>query len=184
MPSIPALDQPLSDGRVALRDAAERDIPEILIAHQHDPALYLRLGMERPPSGAELGRQMEQQAGERAAGERARLTILERGSDEFRGRVSVHAVDWGHARAELGVWVVPQARRRGLGAAALRLASRWLFDRCGLRRAGILADPGNQAMLATARAAGFSREGVLRGYCRLGAGSLDMVSFSLLPQDL
>ena len=66
MPSIPELDKPL-DRRASWRcaTAAERDIPEILIAYQDDPELHMRLGLERPPSGAELGRQMEE-AGRRA----------------------------------------------------------------------------------------------------------------------
>jgi RimJ/RimL family protein N-acetyltransferase len=183
MPSIPELERLLTDGRVELRDAAERDIPEILIAHQDDPALHERLGLRRSPTGADLGREMEEESGERAAGAGARLTILESGSDEFRGRVRVHHVDWGQARAELAVWVVPQARGRGLAAASLRLASRWLFD-CGLQRIGILTEPGNRAMLATARSAGFVEEGLLRRYYLDSGGRRDMISFSLLPADL
>src|SRR5690349_2485811 len=123
MPSLPYLDPPIADRRVALRDAAERDIPEILIAHQDDPELHLRLGLERPPSGAELGREIEEAPSEHRAGARARLTILEHQSDVFRGRILVHNVDWENGRAELAVWVVPQARGKGLARAALGLAA-------------------------------------------------------------
>jgi RimJ/RimL family protein N-acetyltransferase len=184
MPTIPELAEPLSDGHVALRDAAERDIPEILIAHQDDPALYERIGLARPPSGAELGRQAEEEPGARAAGTGARLSIVEAGSDEFRGRVRVHNVEWDQARAELGVWVVPQARGRGFAAAALRLASRWLFDSCDLERVSLLADPANRPVIAAARAAGFEEEGVLRGYHLVAGARRDAVSLSLLPEDM
>src|SRR6516225_8543725 len=44
MPPIPEFHEPLSDGQVVLRLAAERDIPEILIAYQDDPQLHVRLG--------------------------------------------------------------------------------------------------------------------------------------------
>ena len=37
MSSFPLIAEPLTDGEVVLRDNAERDIPEILIAHQDDP---------------------------------------------------------------------------------------------------------------------------------------------------
>ncbi len=184
MPSIPALDQPLTDGRVGLRDAAERDIPEILIAHQDDPTLYQRLGMGRPPSGAELGRQAEEEQDRRATGAGAELAIVEQGSDEFRGRVGVHEIEWEHRRAELSVWVVPQARGRGLAPTALRLASRWLFDACGLKRLQLLAQPDNEPMLHAARAAGFVSEGVLRAHALERGERGDLVSLSLLPEDL
>src|SRR6516164_7166506 len=55
MSPFPRLADPLTDGQVVLRDYAERDIPEILIAYQDDPRLHQRLGQNRPPSGAELG---------------------------------------------------------------------------------------------------------------------------------
>ena len=63
--------EPLGGRAVALRDYAERDIPEILIAHQDDPRLYVLAGEDRPPSGAELGRAAEREAAERAGRERA-----------------------------------------------------------------------------------------------------------------
>jgi RimJ/RimL family protein N-acetyltransferase len=183
MPAFPDLEQPLSDGRVALRYAEERDIPEILIAHQDDPEMYARLGLERPPSAAELGRQMEQAPVERAAGLMARLTILEPGSDDCRGRVLVHEVDWQDARVELGVWVGPGARGRGLAPAALVLAARWLFDECGFERVQLMTEPGNEEMLAAARTAGFVHEGVLRSYVLARGARRDMATLSLLPSD-
>jgi RimJ/RimL family protein N-acetyltransferase len=184
MPSLPCLDHPIADRGVALRDAAERDIPEILIAHQDDGQLYARLGLDRPPSGAELGRQVEEAAEERRSGTRARLTIVEQSSDELRGGVMVHNVDWDNARAELSVWVVPQARGRGLARVALQLAAGWLFESCRLARLELLTEPDNEPMLRVAAAAGFVREGVLRGHARRGKGRQDMVILSLLANEL
>ena len=184
MPSLPFLEDPIADQGVALRDTAERDIPEILIAHQDDPELYIRLGLPRPPSGAELGRQIEEAAGERRRGIRARLTIVEASSDEFRGGIVVHSPDWENARAELGVWVVPAARGEGLARAALRLVAGWLFDRGRLVRLELLTEPDNEPMLRAAAAAGFHYEGVLRHYARRGKGRQDMAVLSLLAADL
>jgi RimJ/RimL family protein N-acetyltransferase len=183
MPSLPFLEDPIADRGVALREGAERDIPEILIAHQDDPQLFVRLGLERPPSGAELGREIEEAAAEHRSGTRARLTIVEPPSDEFRGRVVVHDVDWENARAVLSVWVIPAARGRGLAGAALRLAARWLFESCGLARVELLIEPDNQPMLRAAAAAEFVNEGVLRGRARLGKGRQDMAVLSLLASD-
>jgi RimJ/RimL family protein N-acetyltransferase len=184
MPSIPEPPDTLTDGVVSLRLYAERDIPEILIAYQDDPRLHELLGAVRPPSGAELGTDSERAAGERATGYRVSLTIVEPGSDICVGRVVGDGFDWDNAHARLHVWVAPAARRRGLGSAALVLASRWLFQSCRLERIEAFADPDNGPALSTAAAAGFAREGVLQAYEAGPRGRRDMVAFSLLRQDI
>ena len=155
MPPIPALQQPLSDGSVGLRFTAERDIPEILIAYQDDPELHIRLGKRRPPSGAELGQELEAAAANRAQGVRASLAVLELPGDQCRGEVTVQAIDWEQGRASLKIWVAPGARGRGLARRALTLAARWLFEACGCQQIALVTDPHNEQMLRAARAAGF-----------------------------
>lgn len=184
MPAIPRLTEPLSDGVIALRLAGERDIPEILIAHQDDTLMYSRLGMDRPPSGAELGRHFERVEAERRAGTRADLTIVLPDSDTAIGGIDAHKVDWINARAELGLWLAPQVRGRGYAPRALSLAARWLFGTCGLQRLQLLTEPGNRAMVASAESAGFHREGVLRGYALERGNRVDLAIMSLLPSDL
>ncbi|MBV9837129.1 MAG: GNAT family N-acetyltransferase [Solirubrobacterales bacterium] len=183
MPALPNLPAPLRDERVLLRLGAERDIPEILIAHQDDPQMHVRFGQERPPSGAELGRRAEREAHQRAAGAELTLTILEPGSDDCRGQLDVHHLDWDHQRGELGIWVAPQSRGKGLARAALTLAAGWLFGVCGLERLELLTDPDNEPLIRAARAAGFSREGVLRRYRRERGERVDVLVLSLLPGD-
>jgi RimJ/RimL family protein N-acetyltransferase len=181
--AFPDLEEPLRAERIALRFGSERDIPEILIAHQDDPQMYARIGDERPPSGAELGREAERAEAERAGRAHVSLTILESGSDHCRGRIEVGRVDSEAARAELRVWVAPQCRGRGYASGALALAAGWLFETCGLERLGLLTETDNEAMLHAARAAGFAHEGVLRGYWRQRERRLDAVALSLLPSD-
>jgi RimJ/RimL family protein N-acetyltransferase len=184
MPAIPALPQPLQDGRVSLRLAGERDIPEILIAYQDDPEMHLRLGMDRPPSGAQLGARAERTESELAAGTAVTLTILLDGRDDCRGQITVHTIEWEHRRAEIGMWVAPQLRNQGIAATALRLSAGWLLGTCGLHRLTILTEPANRAMLAAARAAGFVEEGVLRAYTLERGTRVDCAILSLLPGDL
>jgi RimJ/RimL family protein N-acetyltransferase len=180
---IPELDDPLTDGHVVLRAAAERDIPEILIAYQDDPRLHVVLGQNRPPSAAELGRRSEAADVDRMTGKRVHLTIVEPGSDICRGEINAHHFDWDHGRAELGVWLAPQARGRGIAPRALRLASAWLFDACGLERVQLLTAPDNEAMLQAARKAGFVHEGVLRRYAVELGERVDAAVLSRLPSD-
>jgi RimJ/RimL family protein N-acetyltransferase len=184
MPSFPDLPVPLSADRVTVRFYEERDIPEILIAYQDDPRLHVVLGHERPPSGAQLGRLCEEQPGERRSGTHAVLSILESGSDVCRGQINVHHVDWENARTDLGVWLAPQVRGRGLGSAALALVATWLLRQVGLERVQIKTEPDNDPMMHAAQAAGFVTEGVLRSYGREHGTRIDLAIMSFVRSDL
>jgi RimJ/RimL family protein N-acetyltransferase len=132
MPSFPSPDPPLTDGVVALRLSAERDIPEVLIAYQDDPDLARALGEGRPPSGAALGTRSERTPEVMAAGREIVLSIVAAGDDVCRGEVRVGDVDWQGGRAQMTVWVAPAFRGQGVGNRAARLAGAWLTGRCGL----------------------------------------------------
>ena len=183
MPAFPDLHEPLSDGTVTLRLPAEWDIPDILIAHQDDPRLHAALGLERPPSGAELGRQIEWAPEERASGTALQLTITAAGSDDCAGRLSVHEVIWRHRRAEIGMWIAPGLRGQGYATRALTLFTPWLFLHAALDRLAILTETGNAAMRGAAARAGFVEEGVLRDFARDGSRAVDFVCLSRLRRD-
>jgi RimJ/RimL family protein N-acetyltransferase len=195
MPAFPDLSEPLTDGVVSLRLAAERDIPEILIAYQDDPELHLRMGNPRPPSGAELGRRAERAEEDRMAGRWLSLTMAEAGEDTCAGQIDIHRVDWENFRAELGVWVAPARRGHGLARRALALAARWLLTAGGLERVELLTQTDNHPLMCAAAAAGFQLEGVLHGYYRAfeglprryrrgPGGRIDMTVLSLVRRDL
>ncbi|MEU5840724.1 GNAT family N-acetyltransferase [Rhodococcus sp. NPDC047139] len=65
---------------------------------------------------------------------------------------------------EVGYWISPTARRRGLATAAVRLACGFAFapDGMNLRRVGWRAFVGNLASAAVARGVGFRYEGLVR----------------------
>ena len=176
--------EPLSGPAASLRLAAERDIPAVLIAHQDDPGLHRRLGLERPPSGAELGRRVEAGLADRATGSAVWLTIVAPGADECRGQIDVHEIDWDHLRADLGIWVAPGHRGRGMAPDALRLTGRWLLEACGLKRVQLTTEPDNAAMRRAADKAGLHEEGILRGYLRERGQRVDVVMLSLITADL
>jgi RimJ/RimL family protein N-acetyltransferase len=182
--SFPSLEHPLGDGVISLRASAERDIPEVLIAFQDDRELHHTLGEDRPPTGAQLGRRAEQAEREWARGSSVILTITEAGDDTCLGEVRIYEVDWVNRHATVAVWVAPRRRGAGLAQRALSLSSRWLLRDCGLERVGITTDARNVKMIRAARAAGFTEEGVLRGYTRDGGTRADGAVLSRVRGDL
>jgi RimJ/RimL family protein N-acetyltransferase len=132
MPSFPSPDGSITDGVVALRLSAERDIPEVLIAYQDDRDLASALGERRPPSGAALGSRAECAPEMMAAGQAIVFSIVEPDGDVCRGEVRVDQVDWGQGTAVLTVWVARELRGHGLGPRAAGLAGGWLSTQCGL----------------------------------------------------
>src|SRR5262245_41750519 len=64
--------------------------------------------------------------------------------------------------AEVGYWVAPWARRRGVATAATRAIARWAMAALNLRRLIWRAEVGNHAPRLVAEALGFRIEGVLR----------------------
>lgn len=81
------------------------------------------------------------------------------------GAVGLTAPALEHRRAEIGYWIAPGARRRGIATAAVRLLSAWaLGPPLSLVRLGLHSDVANTASRRTAERAGFEFEGVLRSY--------------------
>ena len=132
MPTIPDPPDRIGDETIELRPIAEWDIPEVLIAHQDDRELHRRLGLTKPPSGAQLGSEVENERALRMAGESVKLTIVEPGANDCRGRVEVDDIDWERGSARVRVWVAPQLRGRGAEQRAAELTAEWLRTSMGI----------------------------------------------------
>lgn len=65
---------------------------------------------------------------------------------------------------ELGIGLFAGARGKGYGTDVLRVLARYLFDEEQAGRVQLGTDAGNAAMCRAAEKAGFTREGVMRGY--------------------
>ena len=132
VPVIPEPPDHMGDELLELRLIEEWDIPEVLIAHQDDRKLYRRLGLAKPPTGAQLGSEVDDADAQRLAGVAVKLTIIVPGSNDCRGRVEVDRFDWERGSARLRVWVAPQLRGRGYEQRAAGLTAEWLRASMGL----------------------------------------------------
>ncbi|HEX8075009.1 MAG TPA: GNAT family N-acetyltransferase [Thermoleophilaceae bacterium] len=125
-------------------------------------------------------------AASRAAGEAASFAIASAtGNHGLLGSIGLRILSWPDRRGELGYYVRESAWGRGIAPRAVRLVSGWGFQRLGLERLEIHVDPRNPRSQRVAEKAGFTREGVLRSYTRIGEGArVDMACYSLLPEEL
>ncbi len=84
------------------------------------------------------------------------------------------------AKADLGYWVVPDARGRGLARAGVGLMTDWAFASLGLHRLAIGTMVGNDPSRRVARGLGFRPEALLRSDRPLDGRRTDCVLYSLL----
>ncbi|WP_372698104.1 GNAT family N-acetyltransferase [Arthrobacter sp. JSM 101049] len=82
---------------------------------------------------------------------------------------------------EVGYWVAPWARGRGVATAGTRALSGWALRDLGAQRVSLEAAVGNLGSQRVALNAGFTREGVQRSKAERFGERHDMVLFSLLP---
>ena len=90
----------------------------------------------------------------------------------------------GDDRGSVGYWLLEEGRGAGRAARAIRLMASWALPAMRLGRLQLHTDPENIASQRVAEKAGFTREGVLRGYNGCADGNrAEAVVYSLLPRD-
>lgn len=119
----------------------------------------------------------------RTSGDGIHWAITDRASGRLLGSAGLNRTDWRGRVSEVGYWVAPWARRRGIAVAATRAVAGWLLGTCGFERLELRAATGNLASQAVAERVGFVREGVLRNAGQVHEGRVDLVSYSLVPAD-
>ena len=114
-------------------------------------------------------------------GQRAEFVVESAGDDEGRrlGRVGF-GLDGGGA-AQIGYWMDPAARGRGVATAAVRALCGWGFAALGLELIEWRAEVGNVASRRVAEKAGFLVEAVLRQRLVHRGGRVDAWIGSMLP---
>jgi len=109
--------------------------------------------------------------------------IADPDSDELLGGVGFDRVVPSRGQAEIGYWVGPWARRRGVATAAVRALTAHALGH-GLDRLELLTHWDNTASQRVALAAGYQREGVRRAVLPDRAGGRDdLIAFARLAAD-
>ncbi|GAB1645204.1 GNAT family N-acetyltransferase [Krasilnikovia sp. MM14-A1259] len=109
--------------------------------------------------------------------------ITDPATDRLLGGVGLERLVPARGQAELGYWVTPQARGRGVATAAVRALCGHAFA-FGVQRLELLTHWENAASQRVALAAGFRREGVRRGAIPgRGGGRDDLLAYGRLADD-
>ena len=101
------------------------------------------------------------------------------GESSFAGVISLHSIDFNNHRAEIGYWLVKEARNQGVGTAAVELLTEYGLMTMGFRRVDALVDNRNEASKRLLIKAGYEFEGLLKKYVTRPDGSqIDMAVFA------
>lgn len=111
----------------------------------------------------------------------AAFAVAETADGPVLGSCAFVAVDWDRETGEIGYWIAPGARGRGLAGSAARLLASWGLSH-GLQRVEILVEPTNAASRASAASAGARYVGMVAGRATSRDGKpLDMTLYAIEP---
>jgi RimJ/RimL family protein N-acetyltransferase len=115
--------------------------------------------------------------------ERGRLLALaaaDAESGEIIGGATLHHLDSERKIVEIGYFVLPTARGRGVATTIARTLAEHAFS-LGIERVAAYVNVGNTASERVLEKAGFTREGVVRSMPKPDGRRVDKTLFSLLP---
>jgi ribosomal-protein-alanine N-acetyltransferase len=172
----------ISDGEIRLRLRTDADNPAIVEACR-DPEIVRWTRVPDSYDDATAAEWAAESQRQREAGTGLHLVVADAASDALLGSIGVH-VSQAERRADVGYWLVPQARGRRIMSRAVRLFSRWIFEDLPVERIEITIQPANAASRRVAERAGYTFEGVLRSYTEIKGKRRDMAMYSVLPGEL
>jgi RimJ/RimL family protein N-acetyltransferase len=115
-----------------------------------------------------------------AAGRLLALAAVDHETGEIVGGGTLHHLDRERAIVEIGYFVLPAARGRGIATTIARMLAEHAFS-LGVERVAAYVNVGNVASERVVERAGFTREGVVRSLPVPDGRRVDKTLFSLLP---
>jgi RimJ/RimL family protein N-acetyltransferase len=160
-----------------LRPPTVADVPSIAPAFL-DPAVGGEAGLPKLTEPQIRTFIEEQLAEHQASGRLFPLLVVD--GDAIVGGTSLNNYDPFRDRVEIGYWLLPEGRGRGIATRVTRALAEHAFY-VGVLRVEAVVRPANKPSIRVLERAGFTREGVLRSLLRHEDGRADAILFSLLP---
>ena len=174
----------LESDRLRLRPNGEGDLPRIAEACSDPVSRQWLNSLPHPYAEANARDYVHACIWHAAQGAKATWAIADRDTDQLLGNIAVmDLLGLNPTSGEVGYWMHPDARGKGVMTEALKMVVAHAFDPNGLdrRRLGLYAADGNDASNAVATAAGFTRYGTQTLAERLGDGTfVDLHGYELL----
>jgi ribosomal-protein-alanine N-acetyltransferase len=167
---------------VRLRPATARDAP--LLAAWRGEASVRRHQPLQEASLADLRADLDRQRpGDlyRRRGDRFQWIVVV--DDVPSGWITLAVTSWEQGIAEVGYALTTSAQGHGVMTRALAALVDDLFSRTAIERLEARCSTGNQASARVLEKVGFEREGLLRGYFRLGGRRVDNWLYAILRGD-
>jgi len=181
---LAAPDPPLADGPARLRALEDRDVSAFARALEDDAVQSRAYSGAMAPEEDVVQAYVDGFRDKAEGGEGILLTIASADDDEMAGLGMLFAIKERNLDAEIGFWLGPWARGRGIGTSGVRLLCRWAFAQVGLDRVHANTSYDNEPTRALLERAGFSLDGTLRGAELTEAGERrDMVTYCMLSSD-
>lgn len=108
------------------------------------------------------------------------LAAVNAQTGEVIGAGMLHHLDAERRIVEIGYWVLPQARGRGIATTIARMLAEHAFS-LGIDRVAAYVNVDNSTSERVLERAGFTREGVVRSMPKPDGQRVDKTLFSLLP---
>ena len=109
-----------------------------------------------------------------------RLVVADVETGDILGGGTLHHLDPKRSVIEIGYWLFPRARGRGVATKVARALAEHAFT-LGLQRVAAYVEVGNVPSERVLERAGFVREGVVRSLPKSEGRRVDKTLFSLLP---
>lgn len=171
---------PLAEESILLRPLAPTDEDAIFEACQ-DPEVTRWTSVPSPYQREHASGFIDETIAAWQAGRDPTFAIVDRASSALAGCIGLVGRDGAY---EIGYWLAPSARGRGVATAAVKLISEWAIRRLGVDRIGLLVYVGNDASARVAEKAGYRREGLLRRYADQRGQRRDVIVYSLIADDI
>jgi RimJ/RimL family protein N-acetyltransferase len=152
---------PLTVGRYLLDAASDQDVDAVADAFA-DPDIALWNPGARRPGSTPRERAALWVADRRAWAPDHCSWVVRDPDGLLVGQVSIHSLDEEIGSGEVGYWLTPAGRGRGVGAAAVDAASRFAFDVVGLARIELFHAVENMPSCRLAERCGYLVEGTAR----------------------
>src|SRR3954454_17787107 len=115
-----------------------------------------------------------------ASGRMLPLIAADEGTGDVLGGATLHHLDAERGVVEIGYWLLPEARGRGVATRIARLLAEHSFA-LGVQRVEAYVNVGNDLSERVLERARFTREGVVRSLPRPDGSRVDKTLYSLLP---